>query len=127
MYDQDTSVSAKSLSIDWNSRQRFVLDFCSSLCEFVCGDGYRSLYQNLVIPKPAQRTFVGQEFFQELHCEIFYLTKLKQLITAACYELTRIFELVSLAVHRMTNHPDFVGIIPILLENPESRRNFGRD
>ena len=27
----------------------------------------------------------------------------------------------------MSNHPDFVGIIPILLENPESRRNFGRD
>ena len=26
-----------------------------------------------------------------------------------------------------TNHPDFVGIIPILLENPESRRNFGWD
>ena len=28
---------------------------------------------------------------------------------------------------RVSNHPDFVGIIPILLENPESRRNFGRD
>ena len=25
------------------------------------------------------------------------------------------------------DYPDFVGIIPILLENPESRRKFGRD
>ena len=27
----------------------------------------------------------------------------------------------------VNNYPDFVGIIPILLQNPESRRNFGRD
>ena len=28
---------------------------------------------------------------------------------------------------RVSNHPDFVGIIPILLENPKSRRNLGWD
>ena len=28
---------------------------------------------------------------------------------------------------RLSNHPDFVGIIPILLENPESRPTCDRD
>ena len=29
--------------------------------------------------------------------------------------------------NRVSNHPDFVGIIQIFLENPESRHNLGRD
>ena len=28
---------------------------------------------------------------------------------------------------RVSNHPDFVGIILIFLENPETRHNLGRD
>ena len=32
-----------------------------------------------------------------------------------------------LKCHGVSNHPDLAVIIPILLENPESRRNFGRD
>ena len=34
---------------------------------------------------------------------------------------------ISYYADRVSNHPDFVGIIPIFLENPESRRNLGRD
>ena len=33
----------------------------------------------------------------------------------------------NVSIYRVSNHPDFVGIISILLENPESGRNFGRD
>ena len=32
-----------------------------------------------------------------------------------------------MAIIRLFNHPDFVGIIPIVLENPESRRICDRD
>ena len=47
------------------------------------------------------------------------------------YEFECIYVLIPVnmywAIFRVSNHPDFVGIIPSLLENSESRRNFGRD